>query len=307
MAVTVSCHLQILATLLLVAMAASFPRRLPFKGWHNLILDSEECSACQVKLCPAVPPSCPAGRVRDVCGCCWECARAEGWLCDANPRSDRVYGLCGEGLVCRAPEGEAAFGLAPEPRCACAKREVLCGTDQKTYRNSCQLREARNSQAEPDLAVAHRGPCKSAPVIVTAPRDILSLEGNDIMFGCEVSSFPVVFVEWRKGGESGALPGDSTHITVQSRGGPQRYEITSWLQIRTLQKEDEGLYTCYTRNQFGETSSSARLRVVPLDSPLAAEVQAYRVGVYGVSDDEDSEQEEGSTSFSFEQGTLDRD
>ncbi|XP_078535186.1 kazal-type serine protease inhibitor domain-containing protein 1-like [Lissotriton helveticus] len=296
-----------LALLLLAGLAASFPRQWPFQGWQNQIQMPEECPACQEALCPALPPSCPAGRVRDRCGCCWECAKAEGWLCDANPRADRVYGLCGEGLVCRAPEPQSPGARSPESRCVCAKKEVLCGTDRKTYRNSCHLREARNSQGEPGLAQAHRGPCKAAPVIVKAPRDILSLEGNDVMFGCEVSSFPVVFIEWRKGGERGALPGDSTHITVQSRGGPQRYEITSWLQIRTLQKEDEGLYTCYTRNQFGETSSSARLRVVPLDSPLAAEVHAYRVGVYDISDDEDSEEVEGSTSFSFEQGTLERD
>jgi hypothetical protein len=41
-----------------------------------------------------------AGVVEDRCGCCHECARAEGELCDETPDA-YTYGRCGENLVCR--------------------------------------------------------------------------------------------------------------------------------------------------------------------------------------------------------------
>ena len=36
----------------------------------------------------------------DRCGCCLECARSEGQLCDLEPPGSRVYGTCGENLQC---------------------------------------------------------------------------------------------------------------------------------------------------------------------------------------------------------------
>ncbi|XP_030048027.1 kazal-type serine protease inhibitor domain-containing protein 1-like [Microcaecilia unicolor] len=267
------------------------------KGWKHQLPGTNECPVCQEELCPSVPPSCPAGKVREHCGCCWECAVREGQPCDLHPER-HFYGQCGDGLECVVQEEEnISYGKTPEPLCVCSSRQAVCGTDRKTYRNSCQLQEAANRGRKRNLAIAHMGPCKKAPVIVSPPQDIITLEGHDIIFGCEVSSYPVAFLKWRKEGDSGFLPGDDSHIAIQARGGPQRYTITGWLQIQEIQKQDEGLYTCYSRNEFGQASASARLWVVPPDSPLAVYVQTHDVGIFDAEDDEEDVLEEGSTDF----------
>ncbi|XP_029463741.1 kazal-type serine protease inhibitor domain-containing protein 1-like [Rhinatrema bivittatum] len=277
------------------SVQVSFPRKLHLQEWQNQLPGTEKCPLCQEELCPPLPPSCLAGRVRGRCGCCWACAAGEGQPCDL-PQGRHVYGRCGDGMECLAPEGElAGSARLPAPSCVCSSRQPLCGTDRNTYRNSCHFREAAGSGRKQNLAVAHMGPCNKAPVIVSPPQDIVTLEGHDIIFGCEVSSYPVAFLRWRKEGGSGFLPGDDSHIAIQARGGPQRYAITGWLQIQEIQKQDEGLYTCYSRNEFGQASASARLWVVPPDSPLAVYVQTRHVGIFDTEDDEEEELEEGST------------
>ncbi|XP_051255704.1 kazal-type serine protease inhibitor domain-containing protein 1-like [Dicentrarchus labrax] len=44
----------------------------------------------------------------------------------------------------------------------------------------------------------------------------------------------MTLVEWRKEGRDVVLPGDDPHISVQSRGGPLKFEHSSWLQIAAL-------------------------------------------------------------------------
>jgi hypothetical protein len=46
------------------------------------------------------------------------------------------------------------------------------------------------------------------------------------------------------------------------RGGPEKYQITGWLQIVDLQKIHEGDYTCKAQNEFGIEQKSARVNVV---------------------------------------------
>ncbi|MBN3306017.1 KAZD1 protein, partial [Amia calva] len=57
-------------------------------------------------------------------------------------------------------------------------------------------------------------------------------------------------------------PKSKTMVYNFARGGPQCFELTGWLQIQNIQKEDEGVYTCLAKNEFGEVSASARLQVV---------------------------------------------
>ncbi|MGH0128807.1 UNVERIFIED_CONTAM: hypothetical protein FKN15_052138 [Acipenser sinensis] len=137
-----------------------------------------------------------------------------------------------------------------------------------------------------------------APFIATPPRDIVNVEGSDVIFGCEVSSFPMAIVEWRKEGNSIFLPADDSHMAVQARGGPQRFELTGWLQIQRVQKEDEGMYTCCAKNEFGEVSASARLQVINPDSPLASKVKPFKTGVYDITDDEE-DIEYGGSGYSY--------
>lgn len=53
------------------------------------------------------------------------------------------------------------------------------------------------------------------PVIVSPPHDVIDVEGSDIFFSCEVLSYPMAVVEWRKEGNSVFLPADGSNMLVQ--------------------------------------------------------------------------------------------
>lgn len=55
----------------------------------------------------------------------------------------------------------------------------------------------------------------AAPVISMPPQDVQNFTGNDVIFGCEVSAYPMPHIEWKKKGNKMFLPGDDTHISVQ--------------------------------------------------------------------------------------------
>ncbi|XP_036406878.1 kazal-type serine peptidase inhibitor domain 2 [Megalops cyprinoides] len=271
------------------------PERFPLRvDWQRGVGPQGGCGECRLEQCP-VAPQCPAGRVRDTCGCCWECGNGEGQLCDPDPSAQRFYGRCGEGLRCRAPpRQDPAFARERRPaRCVCTQQELLCGSDGKTYENSCQLRAARYQlQQDGKLTMDHRGPCRAKPIIATPPRDVTCVDGSDVMFGCEVSSYPMAVIEWRKEGNSIFMPADDSNMAVQARGGPRRFELTGWLQIQKVRHADEGVYTCTARNKFGEVSASARLQVVEKDSQLAHQLQLQKNGVYNISEDEDDDEDD---------------
>uniref|UniRef100_UPI003AB017E4 kazal-type serine protease inhibitor domain-containing protein 1-like n=1 Tax=Centroberyx gerrardi TaxID=166262 RepID=UPI003AB017E4 len=234
------------------------------RGWLRLWEEGEGCGECRHHLCPPAPDDCPAGRVQDNCGCCEQCANVEGQQCDPDG-AQKFYGRCGEGLVCQrktTKRGQRGDGRPdPEPTCVCQDKGPVCGSDGWNYPNLCQLREAA-SHSKATLKLAGRGPCYSAPRILTAPRDLSNYTGNDIVFSCEVSAFPLPNLNWRKRGSDNFLPGDDSHISVQVRGGPQRYTVSTWLQIQGLHLSDAGVYSCISHNALGETLASAQLTVL---------------------------------------------
>lgn len=130
------------------------------RGWLRLLAEGEGCAPCRPEEC-AAPRGCLAGRVRDACGCCWECANLEGQLCDLDP-SAHFYGRCGEQLECRLDTGgDLSRGEVPEPLCVCRSQRPLCGSDGRTYLQICRLQEAARARPEANLTVAHPGPCES--------------------------------------------------------------------------------------------------------------------------------------------------
>ncbi|KAF6317315.1 Kazal type serine peptidase inhibitor domain 1 [Rhinolophus ferrumequinum] len=130
------------------------------RGWLRLLAEGEGCAPCQPEEC-ATPRGCLAGRVRDPCDCCWECANIEGQLCDLDP-SAHFYGRCGEQLECRLDTGgDLSRGEVPEPLCACRSQRPLCGSDGRTYAQICRLQEAARARPDANLTVAHPGPCES--------------------------------------------------------------------------------------------------------------------------------------------------
>uniref|UniRef100_A0A3P9M7X1 Kazal-type serine peptidase inhibitor domain 3 n=1 Tax=Oryzias latipes TaxID=8090 RepID=A0A3P9M7X1_ORYLA len=227
------------------------------------------CGPCDPELCPETR-GCRAGLVPDRCGCCQECANLEGQACDPGDRN-RFYGLCGSGLRCQGDPNPASG--EEEEVCVCEDQEPVCGSDGTTYTNMCQFRQANFS--EPNLQLSARGPCRTVPVIKVPPQSQLNGSGGSLLFFCEVFAFPMALVEWRKDGRDVVLPGDDPHISVQSRGGPLKFELSSWLQIERAEQSDSGTYHCTARNDLGSVSASAVLRVLEaeeLSSHLASSV-----------------------------------
>ncbi len=102
----------------------------------------------------------------------------------------------------------------------------------------------------------------TAPKIATSPRTQTNSTGGRVVLHCEVVSFPDPEISWMKEGVVDlGLPGDSMRFTIHTRGGPDEFEHTSFLQIIDLKEEDEGLYKCMATNKFGDDSAGARVIV----------------------------------------------
>lgn len=95
---------------------------------------------------------------------------------------------------------------------------------------------------------------------------------------CEVLGVPTPVLTWNKilRGQYGVqrlelLPGDRDNLAIQTRGGPEKHEVTGWVLISPLSKEDAGEYECHASNSKGEATASARITVVDAlqEIPLA--------------------------------------
>jgi len=115
----------------------------------------------------------------------------------------------------------------------------------------------------------HRGPCRSGPKIVSPPEEAANFTGGHIAMSCEATGWPIPVFEWRmdKGdGNTIPLPSDDPKVAVQSRGGPSKYEVTSWLQMHSIQPKDAATYWCIAKNEEGEASASARIILLDFKS-----------------------------------------
>lgn len=64
------------------------------------------------------------------------------------------------------------------------------------------------------------------------------------------------------------LPSDDSHFAIQSRGGPGKSEITSWLQIIGIKSNDEGEYHCIATNSEGEDTAYGNLVLIEKNPKL---------------------------------------
>ncbi|XP_028271807.1 insulin-like growth factor-binding protein 7 [Parambassis ranga] len=224
---------------------------------------SSGCGPCDQAQCAALPAQgCPAGSLLDSCACCSVCAAAEGELCGGRRAAAR---RCGPGLECVRSNDEKKnkMGL-----CVCKSSDQVCGTDGATYRSGCALRSASlKAQAEgrKPITVQNKGRCATAPVIVTPPGQVYNVSGSQVYLSCEVVGVPTPVLTWKKvlsEKKMELLPGDKDNLAIQTRGGPEKHEVTGWVLISPLTKEEEGVYECHAANSKGEASAVGAIHLV---------------------------------------------
>lgn len=223
-----------------------------------------ECGACNLNNCDR-PVDCVSGHVKDRCGCCDVCGKAEYELChhEGVPVTDTIFlGRCGDNLGCSMRNDlDESFG--PEAICYCEVEGALCGSDNITYDNLCEL-TASGARKGQSLVIQREGPCNEAPRLLSPPEHVKDMPGEAVALVCEARGFPIPTVEWtwtRVDGKTIYLPSDDLRVSVNMRGGPEKWQVTGWLQIMDLQEEHEGDYTCVAQNKHGIAEGTARIKV----------------------------------------------
>ncbi|XP_048826463.1 insulin-like growth factor-binding protein 7 [Brienomyrus brachyistius] len=222
------------------------------------------CEPCEPSLCKPLPAGgCKFGIVSDSCGCCSACAAGEGENCAGR---GSAYPRCAPGLECKKSDKGKRSKLGV---CVCKSNYEVCGSDGATYSTGCDLKAASlkaQSDKLPEIKVQHKGKCYQAPIIVTAPGEIWNVTGSQVYLSCEAIGVPTPVLTWRKvsvnNGKTEMLPGDRENLAVQTRGGPEKHEVTGWVLVSPLTPADAGSYECHVANAKGETSAAGGIHVV---------------------------------------------
>ncbi|XP_008576093.1 PREDICTED: insulin-like growth factor-binding protein 7 [Galeopterus variegatus] len=127
---------------------------------------------------------------------------------------------------------------------------------------------AASRQPPAEQAASSKGRVPS-PSIVTPPKDIWNVTGAQLYLSCEVIGIPTPVLIWNKVQRNDygvqrteLLPGDRDNLAIQTRGGPEKHEVTGWVLVSPLRKEDAGEYECHASNSQGQASASAKITVV---------------------------------------------
>ncbi|XP_072351588.1 insulin-like growth factor-binding protein 7 [Scyliorhinus torazame] len=225
-----------------------------------------QCPPCALSECPALPPGgCPLGELTDSCRCCTVCAAGQGAPCGGR---ESKYGRCAQGFECvRSGSKRRARGS-----CRCKSPEQVCGSDRVTYTDGCELRAAaKRAEREGGAPITRngKGACEKAPVIVTQPKEVWNVSGSQVYLSCEVIGVPTPVLTWNKVKKTAnglekveLLPGDRDNLAIQTRGGPEKHEVTGWVLISPLTEEDAGEYECHALNTNGEAAAAGSIHVV---------------------------------------------
>ncbi|XP_076025832.1 insulin-like growth factor-binding protein 7 [Genypterus blacodes] len=222
------------------------------------------CGPCDQDLCAPLPTEgCPAGSVLDGCGCCSVCAAAEGEVCGGRLLAAR---RCASGLECVKSDNEKKSKVGV---CVCKSNYEVCGSDGVTYKTGCALRYA-NAKTEKEgkepVSIQNKGRCATAPVIVTPPGEVYNVSGSQVYLSCEAIGVPTPVLTWKKvlsgKRKMELLPGDRENLAIQTRGGPEKHEVTGWVLISPLTEEEDGSYECHASNPKGEASAVGSIHVV---------------------------------------------
>lgn len=63
-------------------------------------------------------------------------------------------------------------------------------------------------------------------------------------------------------------PGDDMAISVVTRGGPEKYQVTGWLQVDEASKHHEGYYICVAHNKHGSDKQTGRIKIHEKSKPM---------------------------------------
>ncbi|KAJ8382293.1 hypothetical protein SKAU_G00030710 [Synaphobranchus kaupii] len=236
------------------------------------------CGTCNVSACDPLPTDgCEFGKVQDSCGCCWLCGAGLGEPCGGRGSSAK---RCAAGMECvksdKAKKGKVGV-------CVCKSDYEVCGTDGVTYKNGCDLKAASLravDQKKTEIKVYKKGKCAQAPAIVTSPVDVWNVTGSQVYLSCEAIGIPTPVLTWKKilsnKGKTDLLPGDKDNLAIQTRGGPEKHEVTGWVLISPLTEDEDGSYECHATNSKGEASAVGTIHVVKSldDIPAKKEVIA---------------------------------
>ncbi|XP_016421162.1 insulin-like growth factor-binding protein 7 [Sinocyclocheilus rhinocerous] len=222
------------------------------------------CGTCDPSKCAPLPAEgCSSGTLLDACGCCELCASGDGEPCGGRGASAK---RCASGLECVKSDKDKK---SKSGVCVCKSNYPVCGTDGVNYNSGCELKAASVKAVKdkkPEIKIRNKGKCAQAPVIVTAPGEVWNVTGSQVFLSCEATGIPTPVLTWRKVYNSKdktlPLPGDKDNLAVQTRGGPEKHEVTGWVLISPLTKEEDGSYECHASNIQGEASAVGTIHVV---------------------------------------------
>lgn len=222
------------------------------------------CGTCDPSQCAPLPAEgCSSGTLLDACGCCELCASGVGEPCGGRGLSAK---RCASGLECVKSDKDKK---SKSGVCVCKSNYPVCGTDGENYNSGCELRAASVKavkEKKPEIKIQNKGKCAQGPVIVTAPGEVWNVTGSQVFLSCEAIGIPTPVLTWRKISDSKEktvpLPGDKDNLAVQTRGGPEKHEVTGWVLISPLTKDEDGSYECHASNIKGEASAVGTIHVV---------------------------------------------
>ncbi|KAJ3587832.1 hypothetical protein NHX12_011427 [Muraenolepis orangiensis] len=225
---------------------------------------ARSCGTCDLTACEPLPVGgCAASTALDSCGCCTVCNAAEGEQCGGRGAAAR---RCASGLECVKSDKDKKSKAGV---CACKANYEVCGSDGVTYKTGCELKAASSqavAEERAEIKTQNKGRCATAPVIVTAPVDVYNVSGSQVYLSCEAIGVPTPVVTWKKvvsgKGRMEILPGDKDNLAIQTRGGPEKHEVTGWVLISPLSQGEAGSYECHAANSKGEASAVGTIHVV---------------------------------------------
>ncbi|XP_054466068.1 hemicentin-1 [Anoplopoma fimbria] len=104
----------------------------------------------------------------------------------------------------------------------------------------------------------------AGPLFSEAPVDVTANVGENITLPCTARGFPQPMVTWRRQ--------DSRQIPTRTDSHSRTMQLESGhLLIQSVWLDDEGLYICEAKNQFGTIKTEVRVGVTGLEPPLLAQ------------------------------------